>query len=265
MLPADPARRTFELRPIGVVRSPFREKAEAPRQAVAGRGVEGTIELFTGLGLENATCDLASWTHIWVIFVFDRAEGWRPKVLPPRSSKRRGVLATRSPHRPNPIGMSAVALVSVEGLVLRVRDLDILDGTPVLDVKPYVAYADAVPGAGDGWLGEESGADPLPAWEVSWGDAAAAQRDWLEARGVPLRASVEKVLALGATPHAYRRIRRDGDGFRLAWKEWRVAFAAEGSRIRVTSVSSGFRPRELAGPDAPALHVAFCEAFRAAR
>ena len=84
-----------------------------------------------------------------MLFWFDRNEGWRPKVLPPRSrSGRKGVFATRSPHRPNPLGLSAVRLERVDGLTLHVSDVDMLDGTPVLDIKPYVAYTDAIADAG---------------------------------------------------------------------------------------------------------------------
>ena len=141
------------LRPIGVVRSPFTEKVSAPRQPAAARDVVGRIELAAWPGMEHAVCDLDGCTHLWVIFWFHEAHDFRPKVLPPRSAgERRGVLATRSPHRPNPIGLSVVRLDRVEGLVLHIRDVDMLDGTPVLDVKPYVPYTDSVPEARVGWL-----------------------------------------------------------------------------------------------------------------
>jgi tRNA-Thr(GGU) m(6)t(6)A37 methyltransferase TsaA len=127
---------SFVVRPIGLVRSPFAEKAEAPRQAVAegAAGVAGRIEMFPEH--EHALDDLDGFDRIWVLFWFHEAHGSRAKVLPPRSNRKRGVFATRSPHRPNPIGMSAVRLERVDGLVLHVRDLDLIDGTPVLDIKP---------------------------------------------------------------------------------------------------------------------------------
>jgi len=114
-------------RPIGIARTPFSERVEAPRQPYAAAGVAGTIELFEGQNFEHALADLEAWDHIWVIFWFHLNKGWRPKVLPPRSEIKRGVFATRSPYRPNPIGMSVLRLEAVEGLTLRVLDVDLLD------------------------------------------------------------------------------------------------------------------------------------------
>ncbi len=256
--------------PIGVVRSPFTEKASAPRQATAAADIEGTIELFPGRGLEHALEDIESWGRVWVIFVFDRIEGWRPKVRPPRSTKRRGVFATRSPHRPNPIGLSAVRLVGVDGLTLHVRGLDILDGSPVLDIKPYVPYADAFPDAGSGWL--ERVADPIAPTAVAWSDEARAQADWLAARGIDLRPPAESAHALGPEPNAVpahsRRFKQrlgwpTGGARELAVKEWRVRFTKGAQGILVTSIHPGYRPRELALGASPALDLAraFVAAF----
>lgn len=255
--------KSFTFEPIGVVHSPFSEKASAPRQAAAATGVEGSITLFPGRSLEHALEDLETWERIWILFVFDRVEGWRPKVRPPRSEKRRGVLATRSPHRPNPIGLSSVRLVGVDGLTIRVRDLDILDGTPVLDLKPYVPYADAFPDAGSGWLAQV--ADPVPPTPVRWQDDARAQVHWLEERGVALEGAIESALALGAAPNAYRRIRRVGDTpdeLELAVKEWRVRFRAVEGAVLVLAIRTGYRPRELAQGDSPP--IALARAFGAA-
>jgi tRNA-Thr(GGU) m(6)t(6)A37 methyltransferase TsaA len=252
---------TFE--PIGVVRSPFDQRSAAPRQASLARGVAGRIELFDGHGYEDALSGIDEWDYLWVLFVFHRnveeGRGWRPKVRPPRSDVKRGVLATRSPHRPNPIGLSAVKLVRVEGLVVHVTDLDVLDGSPVLDLKPYVPYADARPDARSGWLEPR---DPGPAWQVGFEQAAPAQLAWLAERGVDLRPGIESALALGPQPHAYRRIRRRGDEGSLALKEWRADFTVSGGRIVVHTLRTGYRARDLAGADpALALHRAFAAAF----
>src|SRR5439155_25469237 len=126
---------------------PFRDRVSAPRQPRAAEGASGSIELFAGHGYEDALADLDRWQYIWVIFWFHGNEGWKAKVQPPRSTKKRGLFATRTPHRPNPIGLSVLRLERVEGRVVHVRDVDVLDGTPVLDLKPYVPWTDAIPDA----------------------------------------------------------------------------------------------------------------------
>jgi tRNA (adenine37-N6)-methyltransferase len=249
------------LEPIGYAKTPFREKADAPRQPAAALDVGASIELLPAY--EHALSDLAGIERIWVLSWFHLNEGaWRAKVLPPRSDERRGVFATRSPHRPNPIGMSCVRLEAVEGLVVRVRDLDLVDGTPILDIKPYIPYADAFPDAATGWLGAK---DPLPAYEVLFSDEARAQLDWLaSAHGVDLAPRIEQVLALGPQPHPYRRIKKDGDALRLALKDWRVRFRAEGRVLTVLAVASGYRHSQLFGDAkdlALAPHRAFVERF----
>jgi tRNA-Thr(GGU) m(6)t(6)A37 methyltransferase TsaA len=241
------------MEPIGVVRSPFTERLEAPRQATAPDAADtrGRIELFPGRGYEDALDGLASWQYVWVLFVFhknvEQARGWKSKVLPPRSDRKQGVFATRSPHRPNPIGLTATRIEGVEGLVVHVRGLDVLDGTPVLDLKPYVAYADAHPEAGGGWLGAT---DPVSAWVVTFADAADAALAWLSARGLDLRPAIQAALALGPQPHAYRRIRARAGGapgeMTLALKEWRVDFGVENRTIVVRRIRTGYRARELA-------------------
>jgi hypothetical protein len=139
-----------------------------------------------------------------------------------------------------------------------VQDVDIIDGSPVLDLKPYVPYADAFPDARTGWLeplapaaGSEAPRDPEPGFTVVWSDAAAAQAAWLRERGVELRAPVDAVLGLGPQPHPYRRIKREGEGFRLAVKDWRVRFRVDGRMVTVDAIASGYRPGELAASTQP--------------
>jgi len=133
------------LTPIGVIRTPFPDKASAPRQPAAAKGARGRIELFTDARLEHALQDLSSFEFIWLIFHFHLSRCFRGKVLPPRSLTRRGVFATRAPHRPNPIGMSLVRLKRIEAPCLDVLDVDMIDETPLLDIKPYLPYADVAP------------------------------------------------------------------------------------------------------------------------
>lgn len=253
------------LEPIGYLRTCLDTKVEAARQPRAAAGAEGRIELLPGRNYEHALLDLDGWEYIWVLFWFDRNTGWRPKVLPPRSrSGRKGVFATRSPHRPNPLGLSAVRLERIDGLTLHVRDVDMLDGTPVLDLKPYVAYTDAIPDAGGGWLDEaHTPRDPIPEFEVAWDTVAIEQAAWVETHtGLPLRERATVTLALGPEPHPYRRIRREREGYTLCVKDWRLRFGVTERRVQVTSVESGVRKAELArltevSPELT-LHRAFC-------
>ncbi len=259
--------------PIGYVRSPFPDRVSTPRQPSAARGAAGTIELLPGHDFEHALADLEGWERLWVIFCFhlNPPGAWRPKVLPPRSSgKRRGVFSTRSPHRPNPIGLSVVRLDEVRGLVLHVRDVDMIDGTPVLDLKPYVPYADAFPTARTGWLspltpeGPASAVDPEPGFHVTWSPLAAEQAAWLHREhGVDLITPVDRVLELGPQPHPYRRIKPDGAGFRLAVKDWRVRFRVDGREVTVEAVASGYRAAQLEAGGSAEVEVqrAFVERF----
>jgi tRNA-Thr(GGU) m(6)t(6)A37 methyltransferase TsaA len=254
---------TLTLRPIGVVRCAQATKVEAARQPTVTDGAAGVIELEAGRHFEHALEDIASWERLWILYWFHHNAGWRPKVLPPRSvDGRKGVFATRSPHRPNPLGLSAVRLERVDGLRLYVRDVDMLDGTPVLDIKPYVAYADAFPGAHQGWL--QTPCDPVPAHTVSIAPRAEQQLAWVAARtALPLRERIVAALSLGAEPAPYRRIRRlDPQHLLLAVQDWRVLFSVDGRQVQVLEIRSGYRASQLQGsasaPSGPIdLHRAF--------
>ena len=149
----------FIYRPIGILRSPYSRRIDAPHQSTVVEGTEAgafalaTLELQDWLD-EQVIQDLSGFDRLWLIFSFHLSEGWKSCVKPPRGGPKRGVLATRSPHRPNSIGLSAVELVKIEGRILHLRGIDLLDGTPVLDIKPYVPYADSFPDSKAGWIDE---------------------------------------------------------------------------------------------------------------
>ncbi len=256
--------RQLIVRPIGFVRSPFNEKVEAPRQSVLAKGVTATVELLPEY--RDGLSDLEGFDRIWLLFWFDRAEGWRPKVLPPRSEEKRGVFATRSPHRPNPIGMSPVRLdrVEIDACKLHVSEIDLIDGTPILDIKPYIPYADAFPDASQGWLGAPEGVDQKAAWSVTLEPLAEEALRWIkEESGLDLGERIAASLALGPQPHAYRRIKELEDGKKLlAVKEWRVVFRHDDGRreITVEDILTGYRERDLAFGRDPVhdLHRRFC-------
>jgi len=146
----------LRLRPVGVVRSRFKEPSDLPPPAFAPRGFfarsTGTIEIFPEFA--EALDDLEGFSHIIVIFHFHRSSGPKLKAVPPGESRPRGVFSTRSPHRPNPLGLSVLKLHKREGRVLEVSGLDLIDGTPVLDIKPYTGR-DRRSRIRTGWLGSK--------------------------------------------------------------------------------------------------------------
>ncbi|MGO9230484.1 MAG: tRNA (N6-threonylcarbamoyladenosine(37)-N6)-methyltransferase TrmO, partial [Bryobacteraceae bacterium] len=137
------------IQPIGVIRTPFARAAGTPIQSSVSRGAEGRVELFAGL--EAGLRDIEGFERIWLIYSFDRASEPQLVVRPYLDLVDRGIFATRSPARPNRIGMSPVRLLGVQGAALLVSDVDMLDGTPLLDIKPYVPAFDHFPVERVGW------------------------------------------------------------------------------------------------------------------
>ena len=148
---------TFTMRPVALVRSPYAETAQIPKGCGARHEAEGVIEFLEEF--EEGLLDVEGFSHLFVIWVFDRAEGFELTGTPPTDTRPHGVFATRSPRRPNPLGLTVVRLLGREGRRLRVSGLDMLDGTPVLDVKPYLS---SVPDSElrRGWLEEAEARRP---------------------------------------------------------------------------------------------------------
>ena len=141
--------------PIGTVHSPFSDPRDMPIQPVGARGVRGTIELdpACAAGLQ----DLAGFSRIIVLYHFHRSSGYSLEVIPFLDKTPRGVFSTRAPRRPNAVGISMLKLIAVDGATLTVEDVDILNGTPIIDIKPYVPAFDAYPDERAGWLAAASG------------------------------------------------------------------------------------------------------------
>jgi tRNA-Thr(GGU) m(6)t(6)A37 methyltransferase TsaA len=153
----------FEFGAIGWVQSPFKDRFAVPRQPGLAPHAHGLIKMQDDPDLTTSLRCLDQFSHIWVVFVFHErgSRNWKPSVRPPRlgGAQKVGVLASRSPHRPNPIGLSVLKLDSLNlaakgGAEISVSGLDLLDGTPVLDIKPYLFYADSVPEASAGWASQ---------------------------------------------------------------------------------------------------------------
>ncbi len=142
---------TLSMQPIGYVRSPYHDTREIPKGLGATHRAEGVLEVREEF--EPGLRDIEGFSHLFVIWAFDRSDGFTLLVTPPSDDRPHGVFSTRSPRRPNPIGLTVVELLGREGPVLRVRGIDMLDGTPILDIKPYLS---PVPPEGlrRGWLAE---------------------------------------------------------------------------------------------------------------
>ena len=139
-----------EMQPIGIIHTPFRQLAEMPIQPAGAAGVQGTVEIFEPFraGLK----DLDGFSHIILLYLFHGSQGFSLEVVPFLDTQPRGLFATRAPRRPNPIGLSTVRLDRIENGNLQVRNVDILDKTPLLDIKPYVPEFDAQTEVRSGWL-----------------------------------------------------------------------------------------------------------------
>lgn len=139
-----------DLRIIGRIRSPHLEARGTPIQPAYARGAEGQVVLNPELA--PALDDIEGFERLWLLYLMDRVDTYRLHVVPYRDTRPHGVFATRSPTRPNPLGISVVRLLAREGNVLHVADLDVLDDTPLLDLKPYVPIFDAHPSSRAGWF-----------------------------------------------------------------------------------------------------------------
>ncbi len=136
--------------PIGTIFTPFKKLDDMPIQPGGGSGVSGLIEI--NEKFRSGLADLDGFSHIYLIYRFHLAQRTEMEVVPFLDTQKRGVYATRSPLRPNHIGLSIVELVKIEGTTLTIKNLDILDGTPLLDIKPYIADFDQVSTSRSGWM-----------------------------------------------------------------------------------------------------------------
>ncbi len=227
--------REFSMKPVARIHSEFEGKFGVPRQSGRVEALEALVVFEPEYRDPAALRGLEGFSHVWLIWVFDQAvrQGWSPTVRPPRlgGNARLGVFATRSPFRPNPIALSAVTLAGIEdtrewGTVLRVRGADLMDGTPILDIKPYLPYADCRPEAVGGFAsapaGETLAVECLP--EI-WEKVPPERREALRA-----------VLALDPRPR-YQDDPERVYGFRFAGLE--VRFSVAGDVLRVREILEG--------------------------
>lgn len=206
------------LKTIGIIHSCFREKFLIPRQPGLVQEATGSLEILSPYDRDEAFSGLADFSHIWISFIFHATaeQGWKPMVRPPRlgGNQRMGVFATRSTFRPNPLGLSVVELTGIERrggkLLLQLKGLDLLDGTPVVDIKPYLPYVDALPEAHGGFAPEQ----PEALLAVRFSPQAEQAIQAADADGSRhLKILITHLLELDPRPAYYR----DGKGKRKAF------------------------------------------------
>jgi tRNA-Thr(GGU) m(6)t(6)A37 methyltransferase TsaA len=244
----------MEINSIGTFFGDAVYKYDAPRQGRLFAGHPGRIVLNPGQNFEMALRDLDGFERIWVIFQFHENEGWRPTTrppVPPKGKDRVGTFASRSPYRPNPIGLSCVRLLKIDGLTLYVDEADLLNGTPVLDIKPYIPMADAFPEAHAGWVEEQVG----DLWTVEISDAFAAQNRWIAERSAfDLESFARVQLSRGnfskdVFDSSRRRLTVDENAKTgvLAYRTFRIHFSYDDSCCKVVlqRISSGYSAADL--------------------
>jgi tRNA-Thr(GGU) m(6)t(6)A37 methyltransferase TsaA len=232
--------------PIGRVVCRQRYRYEAPRQGVLRPENRAVIELDDVPEYVDGLTGLDGFERIWVVFELHLNETWHAFVQPPHEgTARQGVFATRSPHRPTRIGLSCVRLLGIEGRRLEIAGHDLLDGTPVFDIKPYVPYADAFPDAAAGWLDEV----PRRVFEVEFEPAAAERAGWIWEQAELDCVNFARVqLSHDPTDAQRKRIEAVDEGYVIAYRTWRLDYRVEteSRRVTVCNIRSGYEEADLA-------------------
>ncbi|MBX7144639.1 MAG: tRNA (N6-threonylcarbamoyladenosine(37)-N6)-methyltransferase TrmO [Oligoflexia bacterium] len=240
------------LEPIGYIRTDMKLKFDAPHQPNSSAIKTNVIELLPGKNFEQALQDLKGFDRVWLVWWFHKNSAWRPLVLPPRGGrKKRGVFATRSPHRPNGLGLTSTTLLDVRGRKIVVGPVDLVDGTPILDIKPYIPEVDAFPNAAIGWLADVHSEIAEPKFSVTISTVATTQVEWLRKNWqIDFITRAREVLSLDPSPHRTRRITKCGQEFRMGCGAWRIYFSVAGDVVEVLRVEPGYPARSLDGPAA---------------
>lgn len=231
---------TYTFDPIGIVHSPFKEKFGIPRQSGLVPEARGYLQLYAPYNRPEAVSGLEGYSHIWVQFVFHQTlrVQWKPTVRPPRlgGNRRVGVFASRSPFRPNPIGLSVARLDAVEikgdRVGLLISGIDLLDGTPVLDIKPYVGYADSLRNTRSGFAPEPPALD----FTVYFSTAAESQLQRRDGAS-ELRRFIVRLLSLDPRPAYQGGAAESTDrvyGMRLY--DFDLRWRVDGSRVEVLAL-----------------------------
>lgn len=246
----------YPVKAIGIYNSKQVHPYEAGRQPDQTHQ-EGVIELTGGHNFEQALIGLEAGQLIWVLFIFHRNENWKPMVRPPRGGNQKiGVFATRSPYRPNQIGMSAVRVKKIAGLKIFVEGADLLDQSPIVDIKPYLSYADSFENETPRWLAE------AVKFEVSWSEEAFLQWEFLKNDVPNLYSFVLHQLEYEPTNSQKKRVEKtDANQFVLAYRTWRIEFELAEQNVLIKKIFSGYSREELLSDEDPYLDKIIHRAF----
>jgi tRNA-Thr(GGU) m(6)t(6)A37 methyltransferase TsaA len=228
---------SYNIDPVGIIETPFKEKFAVPRQPGLAPSATARIRLLGDANSPEAVRGIEQFSHLWLLFLFDQnlEAGWTPTVRPPRlgGNKKVGVFATRSPFRPNGIGMSAVELRGVQQkgrqMWINLGSVDLVDGTPIVDIKPYIPYSDVIGDAHGGFARSE------PAiMDVTFSDLAFEQLRF-HPNQQQVYAVIQEVLGQDPRP-AYKKGKPDSKEYAVKLFDLNVKFRYHGELITVTAI-----------------------------
>lgn len=271
----------LQLRPIGIYQSERKEAYSLPRQPDHNSespfsNEPGLIQLNEGFNFQQALIGLEGFSHLWVIYAFHRNHHWKPMTLPPRGSPQKiGVFGTRSPYRPNPLGLSCVRIKKIEGLKIFVEGADLMDQSPILDIKPYITYSDSLPNAKQGWLENIE----KNQFQLQWNENFNQKLNWLKkeasAFDSPQQNSILQLQDFASRQLEYdpcderrKRVHLQGDYYILSYRTWRIQFQVDQAlqKIQIENLYSGYSSQDLSEAQDPHgdknLHRLFQEKFK---
>ncbi len=222
---------SYSMSSIGYFKGSSSKKYDVPRQANLNPNL-GEVILHPNNNFEQALSQLSGFSHIWLIYLFDNMS-WKPMVQTPRSLTKKGVFATRSPYRPNPIGMSCVELIQIKGLKLQIKNYDLMNNTQILDIKPYLEYSDKINFSQQGWL------DDLQKFEIEYSPNFKEQLcKKFSKNKYELLAFIESQLSYAPINHPNKRIKAKelAGHYILSYQYFRIHFQIINFKVTCTQL-----------------------------
>lgn len=259
----------FNYQPIGIFRSEKNNNYDVPRQSGIyehASNKDDYIEFFKGHQFEQALENLSGFSRLWVIFEFHKNKNWNPKVMPPRGSDvKLGVFSTRSPYRPNPLGLSCLELLRIEGLKIYISSSDLLNETPILDIKPYIPEYDSFPQEKIGWLENLK----TQKYQLLFTSLAKEKMEYLlNNHKIDLLAFIQRSLEYEPLNKETKRLVFTEASTMLCYRTWRVLFHVHevNKEVEVFDIISGYSTTELHSDKDPyqdkSIHQIFSSFFK---